>query len=343
MNKLRFLPLTLLIPVVAVILMFFFWRNVSQPRDPKDTSVHEFLITRGEPLQKIAVRLEKEGLIKSAPAFRYYIQFRGLQKEIKAGDYRLSPNLSLQQMVLTLLKGPAELWVTFPEGLRREEMALKTINSLEIKEQDQEAFYREFLQATSGEEGYLFPDTYLFSRDVKAEKVAKKLMSTYDEKITDQMQEDLRKSGGTLLEAMILASIVERETNTDEERPVVAGILLKRIDIGMPLQADATLQYIVATRKCGASTSSTFTTCAASDFNWWKPPLLEDKKLNSPYNTYSNSGMPPFPIASPGIESIKAAIYPAESDYLYYIHGKDGKIRYGRTIDEHNENIRKYL
>lgn len=340
MKKL-FIPALLILPFL---LGFLWWKDVSQPRDPKDSSAHEFLITRGEPLQKIAVRLEKEGLIKSGAAFRYYVQFRGLQGKIQAGDYRLSPNLSLQQMVLTLLKGPAELWVTYPEGLRREEMALVTIETLEFNTAEANAFWEEFLQASSGEEGFLFPDTYLFPRDIKAGKVVAKLRSTFAAKVTDQMQEDLKKSGRTLQEAIVLASIVERETNTDEERPAVAGILLKRMEIGMPLQADATLQYVVANNKCySRGTSGTFDTCGTSNFDWWKPPLLEDKKLNSPYNTYLDLDLPPFPIASPGIEAIKAAIYPIDSDYLFYLHGKDGKIRYGETIDEHNENIRKYL
>lgn len=335
MKKLRFLPLILLVPALFIAFLFFWWENASQPRDTRDSSVHEFLIIRGEPLQKISRRLEEEGLIKSKLAFKLYVQFKGFQTDIKAGDYRLAPNLSLQQMVLTLLKGPVELWVTYPEGLRREEIALKTIKGLEIGKQEQETFYREFLQATSGKEGYLFPDTYLFPRDITAEKVAKKLLSTLDEKVTDQMQEDLKKSGRTLPEALVLASVVERETNTDEERPIVAGILLKRMEIGMPLQADATLQFITGNNRCAKK--------GVEECGWWKPPTIEDKKLNSPYNTYLNQGLPPFPIASPGISAIKAAVYPSDSDYLYYLHGKDGKIRYGRTIDDHNENIRKYL
>jgi len=334
MKKLLFLPPFLLL-VIAFLFAFVWWKNASEPRNTRDSSTHEFLITRGEPLQKIAKRLEKEGLIKSDFAFRFYVQVKGYQTDIKAGDYRLSPNLSLQQMVRTLLSGPKELWVTYPEGLRREEIALKTIKTLEIKEQEQETFYREFLQATSGEEGYLFPDTYLFPRDVKAEKVAKKLRSTLNEKITDEMENELEKQGRTLQEALVLASIVERETNTDEERPVVAGILLKRLEIGMPLQVDATLQYITGNRRCGSK--------GMADCDWWKPPFIEDKKLNSPYNTYLNQGLPPFPIASPGFSAIKAVVYPVNSDYLFYLHGKDGKIRYGATIDQHNENIRKYL
>lgn len=335
MKKLILLPPFIIITIVFVGALLW-WKNASEPRDTRDSSTHEFLITRGEPLQKIARRLEKEGLIKSDFAFRFYVQVKGYQTDIKAGDYRLSPNLSLQRMVMTLLKGPAELWVTYPEGLRREEIALKTIKALEIKEQEQETFYREFLQATSGEEGYLFPDTYLFPRDVKAEKVAKKLRTTLNEKITDEMEKELEKNERTLQEALVLASIVERETNTNEERPVVAGILLRRLEIGMPLQVDATLQYITGSARCAKKV-------VLADCDWWKPPFIEDKKLNSPYNTYLNQGLPPFPIASPGFSAIKAAIYPTNSDYLFYLHGKDGKIRYGETIDQHNENIRKYL
>lgn len=339
MRKLTLLSAPFILLVTVVFILFLWWKNVSQAPNYQDSMISEFLITRGESLQKIARRLEQQGLVKNEFAFRLYVQLKGYQTQIKAGDYRLSPNLTLQQMVLTLLSGPKELWVTYPEGLRREEIAVTTIKTLDLKQDETKIFWEEFMEASKSEEGYLFPDTYLFPRDVAAAKVVAKLKTTFDGKVTEQMLADLKKSGRTLKEAVILASIIERETNTEEERPVAAGILLQRKEIGMPLQADATLQYIYGgCRGMLLKPGQLPLVC-----EWWTPPTVEDKKLQSPYNTYLNTGLPPAPISNPGLASIKAAIYPEKSDYLYYLHGKDGKIRYARTLEEHKENIRKYL
>jgi UPF0755 protein len=127
-------------------------------------------------------------------------------------------------------------------------------------------------------------------------------------------------------DSVILASILERETKTDAERPVVAGILINRLNLGMPLQVDATVQYAVGTSK-----------------DWWPILTLEDLKVNSLYNTYKYAGLPPGPIANPGLSSLKAAFNPAQTDYLYYIHDPTGQIHYAKTLAEQNANIAKYL
>ena len=130
-----------------------------------------------------------------------------------------------------------------------------------------------------------------------------------------------------------MASIIERETKTDEERPVVAGILINRLDIDMGLQADATVQYAAASINCRAE----------EECNWWPILTKGDLAINSPYNTYRFRGLPPAPIASPGISSLRAAVSPEESDYLYYLHDADGGVHYAETLSEHNENVRIYL
>ena len=331
--------LILLFPLLTIILVlafgFLWWKSALGPANSKDSSQHTFLITKGQSVARIAANLEKEGVIKDDLAFRLYTKFTGRDKSIKAGEYKLSPNLSLEQLVSTLLKGPSLLWVTIPEGLRREEVPAKYIKALEIKPDTESKFTSDFLAATVDLEGMLFPETYLFPKDVTAAKVVSTMKNTFDQKFTDQMKTDAAGNGMDVNEVLTLASIVERETRTDEERPVVAGILLKRMEIGMALQTDATLQYIVANMKCKGK--------AASDCSWWEVPLGGDRTLRSPYNTYTNQGLPPSPIASPGLTSIKAVIYPEASDYLFYIHDDDGKIRYGKDLDEHNANVQKYL
>lgn len=331
-----------LLLTVCSLLLFFWWKNITSPVNPKDSTGYDVLITKGQGVAQIATKLRKQGLIKDELAFRLYTKFTNTDKFIKAGEYKLSPNLSLDKLVSTLLKGPSLLWVTVPEGLRREEIPAKYIKALEIKQDMQQKFAGEFLDATEHLEGMLFPETYLFPKDVTASKVVSTMTNTLNQKVTDQMKADAAKKGMDLNEVLSLASIVERETRTNEERPVVAGILLKRMEIGMPLQTDATLQYIVAGNKC--SRIAPKTACATNpEFQWWEVPLGGDRTLRSPFNTYTNQGLPPRPIANPGLTSIKAVIYPEESDYLYYIHNKDGKIRYGKTLDEHNSNVQKYL
>lgn len=334
MRKLPILPLLL---VSAFLFLFLWWNNVSKAPAPADTTPRKFLIVKGQTAGKIAKELEKAGLVKNELAFRFYVQFVGKEKKIQPGNYELSPSLTLSQLVSTLVTGPKEIWVTYPEGLRREEVAIKTIKALGMEEKEAALFWTEFINESGGQEGFLFPETYLFPKDITAKKVFNKLRSTFDLKVSDEVLAAAKENGLTLEETATMASIIERETLTDEERPVVAGILQKRLKAGMPLQVDATLQYLAGNKRCKAGKMPE----PACD--WWKPPTVEDKKVKSSYNTYTNRGLPPSPIANPGLSSIKAAAYPQDSPYWYYLHGEDGKIHYARTIDEHNENIARYL
>lgn len=144
------------------------------------------------------------------------------------------------------------------------------------------------------------------------------------------MREDAKTIDLSLGQVIILASIVEREGRSAEDRPIIAGILLKRLKADWPLQTDATLQYALGYQ--------------AREKSWWKKSLtLEDKNVRSAYNTYLNPGLPPGPISNPGIESIKAVIYPKESEYWYYLHDPAGSVHYATTIEEHNANVAQYL
>ena len=143
----------------------------------------------------------------------------------------------------------------------------------------------------------------------------------------DSKTEDLENRSGLSFEkAIVLASIIERETKTDQERPVVSGILIKRLNSGWPLQTDAAVQYAVGTSK-----------------EWWPILTLDNLSAGSPYNTYKYQGLPPTPIASPGLSSIRGVLNPTESEYWYYIHDTKGQIHYAETLEEHNTNIARYL
>jgi UPF0755 protein len=327
--------LFILVAIVIVALAFFWWNQNTKPVSG-DKTVSDFVITKGTNAEKVGRDLHSKGFIKSPLAFKLYVQLTDKTQKVQAGQFKLSPSYSLVQIVDSLSKGPTELWVTIPEGLRREEVVEKIILSLEMSGNSADTFRTEFLAQTKDWEGMLFPDTYLFGRDVTASKVVSTLKNTFDKRVDAQMKADIAKSGYTEKQIVTLASIIERESKnkTVDERPTIAGIFYNRMKLGMPIQADATVQYALANEKCKV-------TIKCED--WWPTILRADYEFKHPYSTYTNTGLPPGPIANPGLTAIKAAIYPTESNFLYYIHEKDGTPHYAATLAEHNENVRKYL
>jgi UPF0755 protein len=321
--------------VIAVIVMlgaFIWWKENTKPVSA-DTAVADFVITKGTNAEKVGQQLYEKGFIKSPLAFKFYVQLFDKTQKVQAGQFKLSSSYSLAQIIDALSKGPTELWVTIPEGLRREEIAKKIISSLELKGQSADTFYTEFIKQTEGQEGTLFPDTYLFGKDANAQKVVSTLRNTFDKRLLE-IKNDIPQTGYSTNQIIVLASILERETkNKDpEERPTVAGIYYNRLKLGMPLQADATVQYALANVRCK-------TQCD----DWWPTVFREDYVFQSPYNTYANTGIPSKPISNPGLSSLKAVVHPTTTDYLYYIHDKEGKIHYAKTLSEHNKNVQMYI
>jgi len=312
----RIILVFLLVMVFIVVLVFWFYSNI-QPASG-DKNFGSFVIAKGSSASQIGNKLKSSGFIKNALSFKIYVQFTGQAGKLQTGEFRLSPSMNLFETVKTLFKGPVELWVTIPEGLRREEIADRFAKTLS---RDQ-SFVDEFLTVSKGAEGMLFPDTYLFPKDASASGIVSRMTKTFDMKTADLSS----PAGLTFNQRIVLASIIERETKTPEERPIVAGILINRFNVGMPLQVDASVQYAV-----GAPS------------NWWPILSADDLKINSRYNSYKFAGLPPSPIASPGLSSITAAFTPVGSDYWYYIHDSDGLIHYAKTLSEHNDNVGKYL
>ncbi len=325
-----------IIPILLITFLVFggiYWWNQNNKPVSTNENLQSFIIPKGYSASQIGNKLEDQNLIKSSLAFKFYAQVTSNSKKIQAGEYLLSPSFSLFKVVSQLTSGPVEEWVTIPEGLRREEVVEKYISVLKRNKADAEVFRQDFLAITANKEGLLFPDTYLFPKTVSASIVANKMLSTFDNKISAQMEADINASEYSLEQVIILASVIERETRKDEERPVVAGILFNRLEIGMGLQVDASVQYALATTECRVGTMC----------DWWPALTREDMSINSSYNTYKYAGLPPAPIANPSLSSISAVIYPTDSSYLYYLHDGEGKIHYAKTLEEHNENIRKYL
>lgn len=314
---------------------FLWWREQLKPVS-HNTEVSEFVITKGATVEKVGEDLYNKGFIKSSLAFKMFVQLSDKTQKVQAGQFRLSPSYTLPQIVDSLSKGPQELWVTIPEGLRREEIAEKVIDSLGMTGAQEETFRTQFLGETEDVEGMLFPDTYLFPREVDASRVVLTMKNTFDKKVDSTMRSTISNRGYTLNQVVTLASIVERESKnkTKDERPIIAGIYYNRLKIGMPLQADATVQYALATTKC----KITSVNC-----DWWPTIQRADYEFKHPYSTYTNTGFPPGPISNPGITSIQAAVNPLDTDYLYYIHEDNGTPHYAKNLQEHNQNIQQYL
>lgn len=294
-----------LIAIILVIFLYYIRTLFLAPSS--DTHKVIFLVDKGSSITKISKNLQKAGLIKNALVFKYYVQFANIQNKIQAGEFELTSSFTLRQIIEKLKKGPTEILVTIPEGYRREEIAEKYKSALN----KDDIFVKDFLSLTTGKEGYLFPESYLFPKEATTTQIVNRMIQTFNLKVKDVTYNQL-----------IIASMLERETFADSEKPIVAGILYKRIKNDWPLQVDATLQYIKGD---------------------WKPVYSIDKELKSPFNTYKNLGLPPSPICNPGLSSILAAISPEESDYWYYIHDNEAKIHFAKTIEEHNANIQKYL
>jgi len=290
-------------------------------------------IKTGQRVNSIADLLMREGVIRSALMFKVYLRLNGLENRIQAGEYDISRDLNIKEVVEILSHGTFDIRLTIIEGWRVEEIAdyIGTFKGLSFSGVD-------FLEIAKDYEGKIFPDTYIVPMYISAMDLVDLMRSTFNQKFSSRMREDLEKSGLSLDEAVIFASIVERESKLFEDRSKVAGILLRRLKNNWPLEADASVQYVLGYQteidpKSGEYISS-----------WWKRNLYEsDLKVDSPYNTRKNAGLPPSPICNPGFDSLKAVVYFEESEFWYYVSDEEGKMHYAKTLDEHNENVRKYI
>ncbi len=291
------------------------WINAGRGMDSGTMKTIE--IVPSESRLTIAKQLKAEGVIRSST--RFILESLIRQRILLSGTFTINPTDPISAVINTMSnKQRVEQRITIPEGWRREQIA----DYLAPKGVDR----AQFLALTEGKEGKLFPDTYNIKAKPTAEEVVKKLIDTYE----------LRTRDMTITsEQLIIASIVERESKTDEERPIIAKIYLNRRARGMKLDADPTVQY-------GRDTN--LSTSGKPPTEWWGPITKSDyTDVNSPYNTYLISGVPPGPIANPGIKSIQAVVSPSTTDALYFFHLPDGTIITSKTMEEHLRNIRKYL
>lgn len=299
-----------------------------------------FAIAGGETTGSIADRLRQQGLVPNASLFRFWVQWRGAEGRLQAGEYQLRRGMSMDEIIDTLLAARAkDVAITFVEGRRLEEFA-DTLAKADVGIDPQRfldlarrgAFAYDFLEtkpAQASLEGYLFPDTYrVIPGKTTAEELIHQMLKRFGEAFPAPLREQARNNNGlNVHQTVILASIIEREAQVKEERPRIAAVYTNRLRQRECLCADATIQYGIGKAP-----------------EWW--PVLRDQVRNiepgNPFNTYTHPGLPPGPIASPGASALQAAADPEKTDYMYYVRDdakNDGSHLFARTLAEHERNV----
>ena len=294
----------------------------------------QFTVAKGDDIITIGRKLAKQKLIANRIYFYYYAWKNKLRGSIDAGDYIIMPKSNIADIVYKMTAGDTvksikkDIKVTFPEGWSIKQMAQRLQeNGLPAEKFSQlannptEDLYREypFLHKGSSLEGYLFPDTYRFAKDSTAENIVKKMLDNFNIKVDENRRELISNSGNNLHDVIIFASIIEAEVPSGVDRRIVAGIFKNRLDIGMALQSDATIDYIKGTPEIKHT--------------------IADIDIDSPYNTYKYPGLPKGPINNPSLKSIDAAITPSSTDYMYFLNNAEtGETVFSKTLNEHNTN-----
>ena len=295
-------------------------------------------LLEGESTGAIGRKLEAAGIIQSTRLFRVLTSLMGLEDDLEAGDYEFRTGGTALTAVRRISRGQIRtLGIVIREGLRLEETAELlerggVVSAGEFRQALQEEYSASFLgelPPDGGLEGFLFPATYSFSLQVTAHDVVQQLLGAFDQRYQEEIQPQLTPDGLSLREVVTLASIIEREARVPEDRPLIASVFLNRLERGMKLDADPTVQYAVGNDPASVQA-----------FGYWKRGLtVADLQAPSPYNTYVNIGLPPGPIANPGLASILAVLAPADTSYLYFVAREDGSHVFAETLGEHNRNV----
>lgn len=317
-----------IIVILLLICSIFVWKTYQYSLSAVDKTVNQeviFQIEKGSNAILIAENLKKQGLIRNSKTFRLYMRLTGTDNKIKAGNYLLSSSMDVSEIIKILTSGKTVVQtVTIPEGYNLKQITKLLsdkgiVNEAKFKQALQKSYDYPFLQplqAGSGYlEGYLFPDTYSISYGLTEEEIVNMLLKRFYEVVYLPFNDHLIKKGLSWHEVITLASIVEREGKAKEELPVIAGVFYNRINQGWKLESCATVQFLLPQPK--------------------EVLTLKDLEINSPYNTYLNPGLPPGPIAAPGLAAIKAAISPRETDYLFFVANNDGTHVFSETFSEH--------
>lgn len=341
----------LLILITGSVFVLINWYN-SAVNDPIGNSSDRFTfeVKEGDNLSAIASDLKKAGLVKNDIVLKIYLREKNLTPNIKPGRYTITGDVNLPELIQVFEKGVLKpsVIITLKEGLRATQIAdvidaesdqlskfdkqefLKIVNSPDsyIFSSEVSSFLSEIKPGGNNLEGLLYPDTYFFDIDMNSQAIIEFMLTNFENKITeagiDLNNVTVNQSNlDSLYEAVILASIIEKEASLTDDRSLIAGVFHNRLRDTFLLQSDATVNYITGKNDAGV--------------------LLEDTKVDSPYNTYKYTGLTPAPISNPRIESITAALKPKATSYYYFLHDSNGNSYFAETFQQHQSNVEKYL
>lgn len=336
--KKRFVLFILIVIILVIfacyILLTSYLDKGNEAVDPGNTAVITVTVPNGTSTEGIGSLLKSNGLITDSRLFKIKSKWMGYEDKYKAGEYDLSPGMTMDQIMQIIIAGNDRTTrFTIPEGydINKTSQALLSAGLINKDKFEQEIesgdFDYWFLQdAPSGKnrlEGYLFPETYEIFTDADEHDIIDKMLSQFEKVFTEEHKQRAEELNMNINEVLTLASIIEREAVVPADRPVISGVFHNRLKKGMKLQSCATVQYILGEQKAVLSTA--------------------DTQIESPYNTYIITGLPPAPICSPGLESIDAALWPEDTNYLYFLAKGDGSHVFAITYEEHLRNKAKYI
>lgn len=311
-------------------LQFFGSQNISEKV--------RFVIKLNTSEYEIIKNLKTQGFINNELLFSLILTFKRWHGKIQPGAYFLPKKLNPFSLAQILISGPSQKWVVVPPGLRKEQVALILKKNLDWTNE----LLINFINLAS--EGYLYPDTYLIPSDADPRQVILIFKNNFNKKLNEELFQELLNKNIRYDTALKIASLIERESGSDEDKPIIAGIIWNRLEKGVKLEIDAAVQFAIATQKCELSNLNFGNWQKIENCDFW--PFLEKgvvKTIKSKYNTYLYKGLPPGPICSPSLASLKAVVYPQKTEALYYLHSSDKRIHTAKTLEEHYENIKKYL
>jgi UPF0755 protein len=337
-------------PLERLYLGVYLTLNAEKVNHPLSSVEEEirFIIEPGQSADQIAANLVAANILSDSELFRRYVRYEGLDNQLEAGTYLIGPGMSIAELALFLtVARPEEIELRFIEGWRYEQMAnyIRTLQPAKIDADEFELIasgqtkpdFLDFdllrsLPENASLEGFLFPDTYRLPIDADATQLIGMMLENFDQQVTPSLRQSYGFHGLSVYDAVTLASIVQREAVVAEERPLMVRVFLNRLEQGIKLQADPTVQYALGYQ--------------ADQELWWKSPLsATDLEIDSPYNTYRYSGLPPAPISNPGLEALEAVANPIDSDFLFFVVDCNSEIEgahvFSRTYDEHLTNVER--
>lgn len=325
-----------IISIISVILISVFIFTQIGPYDKNNKKDIVVEIPQGATINTISDILYKNKLIKNKTMFKIFVKLSNKAQNFKAGKYLFNQTYSNKEIIEDISSGKMYndgIKITIPEGSTSKEIVsilvgqkLGNEESYEKLISNPKEFYNQFKflkeEDITSLEGFLYPSTYYFDENVSEKDVLSVMLSQFNKVYTDKLRDRQKELKMTIEQVVNLASIIEKEAVLDEDRPIIASVFYNRLKIGMPLQSDATIQYIFKERK--------------------KIVTYKDLEIDSPYNSYKNKGLPPTPIASPGIKSIEAALYPKKTEYLYFVAKMDGGNNYSTNYEDHLKYVKEY-